>query len=227
LPCSASRSDLVAVEYVTVPDVEVVSAGMNWRGLTGVYYVTGEHLSDMVRAQDDPLIRSPRVKLGHDDPRFNGHLTSHDPENLDAEPAFGTVKNLRLVEGGAKVVGDLTLVPEWLALALPSAYPTRSAEWVWDHTTAGGNHYLAVLTDVSLGGVWEPAVQDLADITPDTIKHLLEGGPEALAEAVAAQREEEAREAVQARLGERTFDLRPASSAGKRVGRSHRRRFQL
>jgi hypothetical protein len=48
---------------------------------------------------------------------------------------------------------------------MPSAYPTRSAEWVWDYETAGGKRYSAVLTDVALGGVWEPAVEDLADIT--------------------------------------------------------------
>lgn len=151
-------------DYVTIQGVEVLSAGMAWNGLTGPYYVTAEHLAAMVAAQDDPLIRAPRVKLGHLDPRFNGGLSSHDPANLDADPAFGTLANLRLTEGGAKLVADLIEVPKALAEAIPSAFPNRSAEWVWDYETAGENRYATVLTDVALLGTRRPAVQDLADI---------------------------------------------------------------
>lgn len=180
--------------YTTVSDVEIISAGMNWRG-GAKYFITAEHLKDMVAAQADPLIRSPRVKLGHFDAIFGALAGMHDPglNATDGEPGFGTVCNLRLVEGGAKIIGDLTEVPAWLADAMPSAYPTRSAEWVWDYETQGGHCYTAVLTDLALGGVWEPAVEDLADITREqataALQALLAEGPEA---AVAALQAEEA-----------------------------------
>lgn len=171
-------------EYVTVTDVEIISAGRAWQG-GSEYYVTAEHLADMVKAQDDPLIRAPRVKLGHWDTIFGALAGMHDPAigSTDGEPGFGTVTNLRLVEGGAKIIGDLTEVPDWLAAAMPSAYPTRSSEWVWDYETAGGHRYSAVLTDLALGGVWEPAVEDLADITraqaTEALAAFLAEGPEA------------------------------------------------
>jgi hypothetical protein len=174
--------------YVTVPDVELLSAGMRHRGQTGEYYVTGEHLADMVAAQADPLIRAPRVKLGHISALFQTLDSDHDPL-ADAEPAFGTVINLRTDDAGVKLIGDLAEVPAWLADAMPSAYPTRSAEWVWDYETTGGKRYLAVLTDVALGGVWEPAVEDLADLTREqavaALATLLSEGPQAAQEQLA------------------------------------------
>jgi hypothetical protein len=154
----------MSLEYVTVTDVEIVSTGMAWKGVGGPYYITAEHLADMVAAQQDPLIRAARVKLGHIDPRFNGALTSHDPWNLDAEPAFGTWANLRLTEGGAKIIADAIEVPADLAASLPSSFPNRSIEWVWDYETEGGKRYSAVLTDVALLGTRAQAVEDLADI---------------------------------------------------------------
>src|SRR3954452_19853019 len=107
---------------------------MNWRGMTGVYYVTLEHLADMVAAQDDPLIRPPRVKLGHTDVLFGALAGIHDPSPAatDGAPGFGTLTRLRVTQDGAMLVADLTEVPAWLAEAMPSAYPTRSAEWIWD-----------------------------------------------------------------------------------------------
>lgn len=152
------------IEYVTVSDIEIVSTGMAWRGMGGPYYITAEHLADMVAAQADPLIRAARVKLGHLDPRFNGALTSHDPGNLDADPAFGTWTNLRVIEGGAKIIADAIEVPADLAASLPSTFPNRSIEWDWDYETEGGRRYSAVLTDVALLGTRMQAVSDLADI---------------------------------------------------------------
>jgi hypothetical protein len=184
--------------YVTVPDVEVLSAGMKHRGMTGVYYVTGEHLADMVAAQADPLIRAPRVKLGHTDTLFGALAGSHDPApgSTDGQPGFGTLVNLRVEQDGVMLVADLAEVPAWLAEAMPSAYPTRSAEWIWDHETAGGKRYTAVLTDLALGGVWEPAVEDLADITREQIdlalQVLLDQGPQAAFDAVLAAQQDPA-----------------------------------
>jgi hypothetical protein len=154
----------MSIEYVTVTDVEIVSVGMAWKGVGGPYYITAEHLADMVAAQEDPLIRAARVKLGHVDPRFNGALTSHDPGNLDAEPAFGTWTNLRLAESGTLIIADAIEMPSDLAASLPSSFPNRSIEWVWDYETEGGRRYSAVLTDVALLGTRMQAVSDLADI---------------------------------------------------------------
>lgn len=183
-------------DYVTVSDVEVLSAGMRHRGMTGVYYVTGEHLADMVAAQDDPLIRAPRIKLGHTDILFGALAGRHDPspDATDGQPGFGTLVNLRVEQDGVMLVADLAEVPVWLAEAMPSAYTTRSAEWIWDWETAGGKRYSAVLTDLALGGVWRPAVEDLADITREQInlalQVLLQEGPQAAFDAVlAAQRD--------------------------------------
>jgi hypothetical protein len=177
-------------EYGTVEGVQVLSTGMRHRGMTGVYHVTAEHLADMVAAQDDPLIRAPRVKLGHTDVLFGALAGSHDPAPgaTDGQPGFGTLTNLRLAQSGAMLVADLAEVPAWLIDAMPSAYPTRSAEWIWDHETAGGKRYAAVLTDLALGGVWEPAVEDLADVTREqaaaALQALLEAGPQAALDAV-------------------------------------------
>lgn len=163
--------------YLNVPDVELISVGMDWPASTGPATFTLEHLVDaMVAANDDPLIRAPRVKIGHtlfqpDHPEGFGDF---DPF-WDGEPAFGSVRNLRLTNDGGKLVGDLEEVPEWLADAMPSAWPNRSAEAVWDVQTEGGKRYSMVLTAVALLGTVQQAVKDLADLT-----RLLTEGPDDL-----------------------------------------------
>lgn len=180
--------------YVTIPGVELLSAGMAWHGADD-YYVTAEHLADMVLAQADPLIRAPRVKLGHQDALFGALAGMHDPTpaSIDGAPGFGTILNLRTTESGTKLVGDLTEVPDWLAEAMPSAYPTRSAEWVWDYETQGGHKYKAVLTDIALGS-WRPAAEDLADVTREqataALQALLTAGPVAALAAATSTTEE-------------------------------------
>ena len=53
-------------EYVTVPDVELMTVGIDWPAHPQPVTITLEHLVDaMVAANDDPLIRRPRIKLGH------------------------------------------------------------------------------------------------------------------------------------------------------------------
>jgi hypothetical protein len=170
------------MDYVTVPDVELATAGIAWPGSGGnepdgsVTFAL-EHLVDMmVAANQDQLIRPPRVKLGHArlQPTDDGlrELGDHDPF-WDGAPAFGTITSLRLTNDGAKLVGDLVEVPDWLADAMPSAWPNRSIEWVWDFETEGGKRYSAVLTAVSLLGERQHAVKDLADV-----RRLLEQGPD-------------------------------------------------
>lgn len=154
--------------YVTVPAVELVTVGMDWHASTGDVTVTLEHLVDMmVAGNDDPHVRPPRLKLGHSrlQPATDGlrGLGDHDP-TWDGDPAFGTVRNLRLDNDGAVLLGDLVEVPEWMADAIPSAWPNRSCEWVWDYTTEGGKRYSAVLTACSLLGTVQHAITDLADV---------------------------------------------------------------
>lgn len=180
-------------QYVTIKGVEIASAGMAWHGNSD-HYLTAEHMADMVAAQDDPLIRSPRVKLGHQDAWFGALAGMHDPDpgSIDGMPGFGSIVNLRLTEDGAKIVGDCVEVPDWLAESVASAYPTRSAEWIWDHETQGGRKYKAVLTDVAFGS-WRPAVEDLADITREqataALIALLQDGPDAAMAAIASGEE--------------------------------------
>lgn len=170
--------------YVVVPDVELVTVGIEWPAASGPNTVTLEHLVDMmVAANHDPLVRRPRVKLGHSrlQPDVDGlrGLGDHDPF-WDGAPAFGTVRDLRLSNSGAVLIGDLHEVPDWLAHAIPSAWPNRSCEWRWDITTEGGKRYSAVLTAVALLGEVQHAIKDLADV-----QRLVEQGPDGLQEALA------------------------------------------
>lgn len=203
--------DSTMTVYVTIKDVEILSAGMAWHG-NGDWYVTAEHLADMVVAQADPLIRKPRVKLGHQDKWFGALAGSHDPnpDAIDGAPGFGSVENMRLSEEGAKLIGDLVEVPDWLAEAMASAYPTRSPEWIFDHETQGGRKYKAVLTDVALGS-WRPATEDLADVTREqataALVALLQGGPDAALASITSTEEMP--------MGQANPSLKPSASVSQ------------
>ena len=171
-------------DYLTIPDVEIATVGMKWPTVNGEMTLRFEHLRDaMVAANDDPHVVEPRIKIGHEDARFNGDEVeekSHDPfEGGDGDPAFGVVRNLRLENDGAVLMGDYTETPSWLAEALPSAYPSRSIEGgfvmkdgyrpakpegAWAVETPGGKRYSLVLTAVSLLGIYGPAVLDIEDL---------------------------------------------------------------
>jgi hypothetical protein len=169
---------IFTVEFVTIPDVELCSAGMNWPSASGPVTLTLEHIADCVRAGEDPLITPPRLKIGHVDPRFaDPEIPDHDPF-YDGEPAFGTIANLRLTNDGATAVGDYIYMPKWLAEGAPAFYPSRSIEGAysieegpggklearWDVETPGGKKYSFVLTACSLLGVQAPAVKDIEDL---------------------------------------------------------------
>lgn len=154
-----------------------MTVGMDWPASSGPLTLTLEHLVDaMVACNDDPHVRPPRVKLGHSrlQPDTDGlrELGDHDPF-WDGEPAFGTARNMRLTNDGARLVADLEEVPGWLAPLLPSAWPNRSCEMVWDVTTEGGKRYSAVVTSVSLLGTRQHAIKDLADL-----QRLVSQGPD-------------------------------------------------
>lgn len=156
------------MDYVTVPGIELMTVGMDWPAQPVPVTLTLEHMVDaMVAANSDPHVRAPRIKLGHSrlQPSDAGlvDLGDHDPF-WDGAPAFGTVRNLHLSNDGAKLLGDLVEVPDWMAGAIPSAWPNRSCEWIWDLETEGGKRYSLVLTAVALLGERQHAIKDLADV---------------------------------------------------------------
>ncbi len=176
------------MEYRTVEGVELVSVGMEWRASTGLFTCTFENIADAITAaNEDPLILVPRVKLGHV-ALINGELRYVNPfaDLEDAEPAFGRAVNLRAANSGTKLVADFIEVPEWLALAMPSAYPSRSIEAETRVTTEGNKTYSAVVTAVALLGPVIPAVKDLADLE----RFLVEGPGEAVTAASQTPKEE-------------------------------------
>lgn len=135
----------------TIPNVEIARVG-TWQTSTGTWVCTPADIQDAVRAAADPTFRTPVIKLGHTDPRFDG------------EPAFGVIKNLRASDDGQVLLGDLTGVPAWLAERMPTSYPTRSIEATMDVTTPQGVRYGMVVSAVALLGVTLPAIQSLAQL---------------------------------------------------------------
>lgn len=156
------------MEYVTVPDVELLALGIGWPTAPVKSDITLENLVDVVvAAMEDPLVRKPRVKLGHaklqpDEEGFT-ELGDFDPF-WNGAPIFGSIDNLRLNDQGTKVLGDMVEVPAWLADAMPSAWPSRSCEWTGPVLTEAGKSYSMVMTACSLLGEREHAIRNLADV---------------------------------------------------------------
>jgi hypothetical protein len=146
---------LAVPNTTTIRDVEIVQTGIEYPLATGPKTFTTEDLSDLVESQDDPAIKAPRLKLGHE---ANMGLLE------DGQPAVGTVANLRLEQDGHLVMGDYVGVPSWLADVLPSAYPARSIEAAIGVETNTGHHWRLVMTDLALLGVVWPGVGTLDDI---------------------------------------------------------------
>jgi|GEM_PF-1224858 len=175
------------MEYRTVTGVELATVGMEWPVSAGEGTFTFENLADAVTAaNDDPHIRIPRGKLGHLS-EINGELRTVSPFEAigDAEPSFGLYTNLRLTNEGAALVADWVEVPAWLAIAAPSAFPSRSIEAARDVVTEGGKKYTMVVTAVSSLGARLPAVTDL-----DDLERFMVEGPDLDAVAAAHDPEE-------------------------------------
>ena len=148
-----------APALATVPDVELCAVG-TWNASTGTTTFTREDLAECVAALDCPGVRNPVLKLGHNEDDGAGL-------RWDGEPTIGWISNMRLADNDAKVVGDYTGMPGWLASVLPSAYPDRSIEMYRPFVCQIGHRHPAVITAVALLGVSHPAVgvlQSLQDV---------------------------------------------------------------
>jgi hypothetical protein len=167
-----------APSLVTVPNVPILEAGVEYQLSTGPTTFTPQNLEDAVSAAlEDPSIPSPRLKLGHIDPRFNG------PE-YDATPSFGSARNLRMNDNHTVVYADYVGVPKWLADILPAAFPSRSVEGFWEVESFAGKEWSFVLSACSLLGVQWPGITQLEDLPQmygDTIPDAVEVDPDLVA----------------------------------------------
>lgn len=130
---------------VTIPGVDLVAAG-SWDLSTGRNTFTRADLRHAINASKCPAVGPPIVKIGHVDPRFDG------------EPAFGSVRNLRLTASGNKLAGDLTGLPDWLGTTMASAYPKRSIEGAYNYVCQIGHTHPFVITGLALLGITTPGV---------------------------------------------------------------------
>ena len=148
-----------SVSLVTIPDVPILEAGVEYELSTGKATFTPEDLRDaMTAANEDPSIPTPRFKLGHVDPRFNA-------PQFDATPAFGKFVNLRLDNNGMVLRADHVGAPKWLAEIAASAYPSRSVEGYWNiESRASNTTWRFVLTAVSALGIAWPGIRQLEDL---------------------------------------------------------------
>jgi hypothetical protein len=137
---------------VTVPQVEILEVGEEWETSTGVFDFMPEDLVAAIESQEDPAVRTPVLKLGHTDPRFDG------------QPSLGRLENMSLVNNDMTLVADLVGIPLWLAQIMASAYPRRSIEGGFNYTTKTGNNWSFVLSGLALLGDAYPAINTLEDI---------------------------------------------------------------
>jgi len=128
---------MTILDLRTISGVELIRVG-TWEISTGTWTVTPADLVAAVAAHRAGAVRRPPVKLGHVDPRFDG------------EPAYGFVDNLRVVDNGQTLVGDLVGLPPMLADLIPVAYADRSVEGVQGFVDASGQAYSFALTGVAL-----------------------------------------------------------------------------
>jgi hypothetical protein len=152
----------VAVALTTVEGIEIATVGEDWPSASGPFTLTAEHIASVIASQDDPAIKSPRVKLGH-----TSSLTPDDPTDpFSGMPVFGKFVNLRTDESGGTLIGDIAGIPKWAAEVLPYAWPSRSGEWWRDFDNFGTakKQYPMVLTAVALLGVELPGITTIEDL---------------------------------------------------------------
>ena len=149
----------MTVELVTVRDVPLMEAGVEYNISSGPTTFTPEDLADAVTAaNEDPSVPAARLKLGHVDPRYN------DMREFDATPAFGKASNLRLSDNGMMIYADLVGVPKWLSDVMATAYPGRSIEGMRGVDSYAGKRWRFVISACSLLGVLWPGITQLEDL---------------------------------------------------------------
>lgn len=132
--------------------MEIARVG-TWEISTGEWVVAAEDLAAAVAAHEAGVLRNPVLKIGHQDPRFDGG------------PALGRLDHLRLADGGQSLVCDLVDVPKAVAALLPTAYPDRSVEAIRGYTDPEGRTWALVITALALLGQAAPGITNLAAIT--------------------------------------------------------------
>lgn len=139
-----------------IRNVELMSVG-TWDASTGRSTIVPDDFIAAAQAYADHLVDRPALKIGHEDPRFNG------PE-FDGEPAMGWIENIRPSPDGQKLLGDLVGIPSSLMGIIPAAFRRRSIEMSFGVRTAAGKVYRCVVTGLALLGATRPAVKNLADV---------------------------------------------------------------
>lgn len=140
----------------TLHGIELAAVG-TWKASTGETTFTPEDFANAVAALDCPGVRNPVIKLGHQEDDPSGGM------RWDGEPAVGWIADMHV--SGAKMIGDFTGMPAWLADAdenglsvLAAAYPDRSIEIYRPFICQIGHEHPSVITAVSLLGVYAPGV---------------------------------------------------------------------
>jgi hypothetical protein len=147
-----------------VANIPIAAVGENWETAVGPKTVTTDDLKAAVAALADPAIKTPRVKLGHLDPRFTPDKVSPDGDPFDGTPVLGRFENLQIGDKGMTLYADAVGVPEWFANIMPFAYPNRSVEGGWSVSTPTGQTHDFVITAVALLGDEYPAIETLDDL---------------------------------------------------------------
>lgn len=135
----------------TIVGVEVARVG-TFTASTGPATLTAQDFADALASFYAGIHPKPVLKIGHDDHRFDG------------QPSIGWVDNLRTDETGLVLIGDLCGVPQWIVDAMPTSYPNRSVEAVWDYLDAAGVCWPFVVTGLALLGNTAPAIGNLAEL---------------------------------------------------------------
>lgn len=133
----------------TVLGVEVLKVG-TWDGSSGTFTITREDLESAVEFHHAGILRPAPLKIGHDDPRFDGG------------PALGHLDNFRVV--GDTLIADFVNVPVGLAKLLPHAYKDRSIEGVFQYRDGTGHTWKFIVTACALLGERAPAVHTLKQL---------------------------------------------------------------
>jgi hypothetical protein len=141
-----------------VENAPIVSTGIEYPLQSGPTTFTEAQLVDAVRAQEDPSVVSPRIKLGHSS-SYNDALIG------DAEMAFGRIDGSTMAMGdNNQTIYSDYLVPGWLGEVMSIAFPNRSLEGNFDVEMVTGKRYELVISAVSLLGIYWPGVQVLEDL---------------------------------------------------------------